>query len=127
MLHGTMLLLLYLAGLRLGEVLSLRLEDVNLAIGVIRVQRGKFGKSRLVPLARDLAERVEECRVLVDRSLGTRPPDACFFPGPTGPRIPRGALWRSFQKVLAEANIHTRALARVFVSMTYAMPMPFTG
>lgn len=108
MLHGTMLLLLYLAGLRVGEVLSLRMEDVDLAIGVIRVQRGKFGKSRLVPLARDLTDRVEECRLFVDRSLGMRPPDACFFPGPKGSRCRRDALWTSFQKVLAEADIPYR-------------------
>jgi integrase len=100
-----MLLLLYLAGLRVGEVLSLRLEDVDLANGVIRVQRGKFGKSRLVPLARDLTDLLEQCRTFVDRSLGVRPPDACFFPGLRGSRYHRDALWKSFQKVLAEANI----------------------
>jgi integrase len=105
MLHGTMLLLLYLAGLRVGEVLSLRLEDVDLANGVIRVQRGKFGKSRLVPLARDLTDLLEQCRTFVDRSLGVRPPDAYFFPGPTGSPYHRVALWKSFKKVLAEANI----------------------
>lgn len=105
MVHGTALLLLYLTGMRVGEAVSLNLEDVDLANGVIRIRKGKFGKSRLVPIAQDLADRMKECRCFVDRSLGARPPDACFFPGPKGFRCPRLALWHSFQKVLAEADI----------------------
>ena len=105
MVHGTALLLLYLTGMRVGEALSLNQEDVDLANGVIRVRQGKFRKSRLVPVAQDLNERMEQCRLFVERSLGVRPPDACFFPGPKGSRFPKVTLRRSFRKVLAEAHI----------------------
>jgi integrase len=103
--HGTVLLLLYLTGMRVGEALALKQEDVDLANGVIRIRQGKFRKSRLVPVAQDLNERMKECRLFVERSLGVRPPDACFFPGPKGTRFFKGTLRCSFQKVVAEANI----------------------
>jgi integrase len=81
------------------------LEDVDLYNGVIRIRRGKFGKSRFVPMAQDLTDRMEQCRLFVDRSLGIRPPSACFFPGPKGSRCTKGVLRYSFRIVLTEANI----------------------
>jgi integrase len=51
----TLILLLYGAGLRLGEALSLKVADVNLRDAVLTVREGKFYKSRLVPLGRQLA------------------------------------------------------------------------
>ncbi|MGD0232645.1 MAG: tyrosine-type recombinase/integrase [Syntrophorhabdales bacterium] len=103
--HGTMLLALYLTGMRVGEVLSLRLEDVDLSTGVVRIRQGKFKKSRLVPLAGDVTDRMEQCRLLVDRHLGVRPPEAYFFPGREGSRYTADALRLSFRKVLSEAGI----------------------
>ena len=105
MVHGTMFLLLYLTGMRLGEASSLRQEDVDLSSGVVRIRQGKFGKSRLVPLAQDLTDRMEQCRLSVDRFFGVRPPDACFFPGPKGFRYTGNGLVHSFRKILAEATI----------------------
>lgn len=105
MVHGTALMLLYLTGMRVGEVLSLNLEDVDLTHGVLRIRQSKFGKSRFVPMAQDLTERMKQCWLFVDRSLGIRPSDACFFPGPKGSRCTKDALRYSFRKVLAEANI----------------------
>ena len=42
--------LLTVTGMRLGEALSLRPEDVDLDQGIITVRRTKFDKNRLVPL-----------------------------------------------------------------------------
>src|SRR5207249_11104789 len=42
--------LLCVTGLRLSEALNLRSEDIDLAEGVLTIQTGKFGKSRLVPI-----------------------------------------------------------------------------
>jgi integrase len=105
MVQGTIFLLLYLTGMRVGEALGLNQEDVDLANGVIRIRKGKFGKSRLVPVAQDLNERMKDCRLSVEGSFGARPPDACFFPGPKGSRYSRHTLWPSFRKVLAQADI----------------------
>jgi len=105
MVHRTALMLPYLAGMRLGEVLSLNLEDVDLANGVLRIRQSKFRKSRFIPMAPDLTDRMKQCRLFVDQSLGTRPSGACFFTGPKGSRCTKSALRRSFHKILAEANI----------------------
>jgi integrase len=58
------------AGLRCGELLALRIEDVNLAAGVIHVRRGwdtvegeittKSGKERRVPIAAVLRDYLDE-------------------------------------------------------------------
>src|SRR5437899_2244048 len=49
-----MLLLLYGAGLRVSEALSLNLADVDLQQAVIVIRDTKFFKTRLVPLGGDL-------------------------------------------------------------------------
>ena len=105
MVHGTALLLLYLTGMRLGEALSLNLEDADLKNGVLRIRQSKFGKSRLVPLAQDLANRMRQCQHFIEQSMGTRPGNASFFPGLRTPRCTKSALLYSFRKVLANANI----------------------
>ena len=105
MVHGTALMLLYLSGLRLGEALSLNLEDVDEAGGVLIVRRAKFGKSRLVPMADDLTDRMRQCRSFVEGHLGLRAPTACFFPGPRGQRCSADVIRASFRRALARAEI----------------------
>ncbi len=39
-----------MTGMRVGEVLRLDLDDVDLEQGVITIRNSKFGKSRLVPV-----------------------------------------------------------------------------
>jgi len=51
-------LLTYCCGLRKGEVRRLRLADLDLKAGVLRIHQTKFYKSRLVPLSPSVAERV---------------------------------------------------------------------
>ena len=105
MVHGTALMLLYLTGMRLGEVLSLTLEDVDLGNGVLRIRQSKFGKSRLVPLAQDLSNRMQQCQRFIEQSMGIRPRDTYFFPGLRTSRCSNSALRYSFRKVLADAHI----------------------
>jgi len=50
----TFLLFLYGTGMRVGEVLRLRLADVDLDNGVVTIRGTKFYKSRLVPLGKDV-------------------------------------------------------------------------
>ena len=46
-----MLVLIYCAGLRLGELARLNLGDVDLQVGTITIRETKFFKSRILPLA----------------------------------------------------------------------------
>lgn len=55
--HRTLLLLLYATGLRVGEVLRLRLADLDRAQQILIVRETKFYKTRLVPVG-DAAAQV---------------------------------------------------------------------
>jgi integron integrase len=74
--HGDVwliVLLLYGSGLRLSECLCLRVKDVDVEPGEIRVRRGKGGKDRvtMIPAAakRPLAAQVARVRELHERDL----------------------------------------------------------
>jgi integrase len=108
MVHGTVLLLLYLTGLRLGEALGLNREDVDLDTGVLCIRQAKFGKSRLAPMAPDLTARMRACQRFLDTRLGLPDPHACCFPGPRGTRCRAAAVRASFRRALARAEIPYR-------------------
>lgn len=103
--HGTALILLYLAGLRAGEARRLTLGDVDLAHGLLQIRGTKFGKSRLVPLAPDVTARLARCRAAVEQRFGPRASDAPFFPGPAARPCTLGVWRASFRLVLAAAGI----------------------
>jgi integrase/recombinase XerD len=106
LIHGTLLHVLLVTGLRRGEALALKVSDVDLDAGVFTIRCGKFGKSRFVPVAEDLAERLRK----YDGEMGVRVPDRCaadaFFPGPDGHSAGLPAsLYQSFRRALNIAGI----------------------
>lgn len=56
--YRTLLILLFNTGLRIGEALSLTLNDVDLIDNVITVRDTKFFKSRLVPISSKLSREL---------------------------------------------------------------------
>ena len=91
--HRALLLLLYSSGLRVSELVRLRLEDVDGERGLVRVRRGKGAKDRYTLLA-DRA--LEALRVYRD----AYEPDPWLFPGA---RPERHLSTRSVQKIVARA------------------------
>jgi integrase/recombinase XerD len=71
--YYTLIGLLVATGMRLGEVINLQPEDVNLTEGVLTVKNAKFGKSRLVPLHPSTTAVLANYAVRRDRFLGKRP------------------------------------------------------
>jgi len=59
---GLMIELLMHTGLRITELVSLRLQDTPAGLGVpaIKVYMGKFGKDRMVPVSRRLVREIED-------------------------------------------------------------------
>lgn len=102
---GTALVVLYLTGLRAGEVLRLTDADVDLPTAVLCIRDTKFGKSRLVPIADDVADRLRRCRRDVAQHFGARAPDDPFFPAPSGRHYSHTALRSAFHQVLVQAGI----------------------
>lgn len=106
---GTALRLLYLAGLRAGELLKLTHADVDLDAGLLHIRHSKFDKSRVVPIAPDLVQRLAHCRTLETQRCGYCLPQNPFFPSPRGGRYSIAALRGAFHQTLEAAGIERRS------------------
>jgi len=93
--HRALALLLYSSGLRVGEVVRLRPEDLHEERGMIRVVRGKGGKDRFTLLS---PRALAAVRIYLD----TIPPGRWLFPGA---RPHRHLTERSVQKVIRSAAL----------------------
>jgi integrase/recombinase XerD len=92
---------LYGCGLRLGEALRLRVQDVDLAEGVFTIREGKFRKDRLVPMAASLQAHLQRYHA----DMGVRIPDAVFFLAPHGGVYSQHAPYTVFRWMLRSAKI----------------------
>jgi integrase/recombinase XerD len=100
------LTLAYGAGLRLSEVLRLRVGDVDLERRCLYVRATKGDRDRCVPLANALLG------ALRTPLAGTEPSDF-LFPGPDSSRpLGRGVLQRAFRAALARAGIRKEVTIR---------------
>lgn len=89
----TMLEVLYACGLRVSELTNLKLSEINLRQGVIRIV-GKGSKERLVPLG-------EESIIWLNRYLAEARPELlkrdlaknCVFPSNRGVAMTRQTFW----------------------------------
>ncbi len=105
-----MLELLYATGLRVTELISLKMETVSLRQGVVRVV-GKGGKERLVPMgesAIDWLERyLEQSRPIL---LGEKTSDV-FFPSRRGTMMTRQTFWHRLKYYAVLAHIDSDLLS----------------
>lgn len=101
----TMLELLYAAGLRVSELVSLEISQVNLQQGIVRVT-GKGGKERLVPLGEEALSWLERF-IRNDRVeiIKGRPVDA-IFPTRRGGPMTRQAFWQLIKRYALKADIN---------------------
>lgn len=93
--------LLYGCGFRIGEVLKLRVRDVDLYQGIITVRQAKFCKDRLVPPALSLVNRLRKFA----EQLGDRPLDSYFFPGPRSGSFSQRTVYTVFRQLLMQCGI----------------------
>ena len=92
----TLLLMLYGAGLRIGEALSLTGADVDLNRDLLTIRQGKFFKSRLVPIGPRLAGALDVYAKGPRRGKGRPRPDSPFFLTRTGKAVTRSMAERAF-------------------------------
>jgi len=101
----TMLELLYATGLRVTELVTLEVNDLNLRQGVLRVM-GKGGKERLVPMGDEAMAWVEGFVRDHRSSLMRRSEsEAALFPSNRGREMTRQAFWYLIKRHAAEAGI----------------------
>jgi integrase/recombinase XerD len=101
------IVLLYTAGLRRGEVARLRLEDVDLRSGVLRIRETKFHRSRWVPLSPSARTELKSyLRRRRTTPCGTCPTSPLLFNGKHPPSCySGGGLWRIVHQLLVKADI----------------------
>lgn len=100
--HRTLLALAYAAGLRVGEVVRLRVRDVDLASNVVVVRQGKGRKDRLTLLSPKLLPDL-------DRHLSLKNPDDFIFVSERGGRLTEATARAVFQQAMARAGITKHA------------------
>lgn len=110
----TMLEFLYAAGLRVSELVNLRMTEINLRQGVLRVV-GKGSKERLVPVG-------EEALLWLDRFISESRPSLLkgmtasdvVFPSNRGDFMTRQAFWYRIKVYARAADIRTTLSPHTF-------------
>lgn len=107
----TFLLLLYGAGLRIGEALMLTLGEVDLRQALLRIRETKFFKSRLVPMGKDLTALMTEY-VLRRHGHYTAPAEAPLFCFRDGSPLSQSAARNAFRRLRLYAGVQREGGAR---------------
>ena len=105
--YAMLVRLLWCCGLRIGEALSLRIADVDLAEAVITVRKAKHNRTRLVPMSASLATHARSYAVNVGLVAEDRA--AWFFPSPRGGPYHPGSATTHIQRLMLEADVTTAA------------------
>lgn len=87
--------LLSVTGLRIGEALNLKLDDIDLHKNVLTIHKTKFGKSRLVPVHPSTQKVLVNYLRRRKRFLAGRA-SSCVFVSGTGNRLDIGDVHRTF-------------------------------
>ncbi len=102
-----MLELLYASGMRISELVSLNLGDVDTAGGYVRCF-GKGNKERLVPIhdqaAKEVQEYIEETRPKMTHYKG----ETALFLNPRGERLTRQGFWQKLKEYAKTANLDSQ-------------------
>ncbi len=106
--YRTLIGLLAVTGLRIGEVIRLDRGDVCADAGLVRVINTKFGKSREVPLHPSSVEALVGYEQQRDR-LCPVPVDNSFFVSTPGTRLRYSVIQPTFKKLAGQAGLQPRS------------------
>jgi integrase len=100
--YATLVGMLACTGLRIGEALALRVDDINWSTAVLSVRQGKFHKARLVPVHQSA---IEPLRSYATARARRHPPlaDSTFFVGAAGQPLLCSTVRRTFHLLLRRA------------------------
>jgi len=100
-----MLELLYATGMRVSELVSLNLSDINMKMGFIKCS-GKGNKERMIPLGsaalRSIQEYLKSSRLI----LSKQKEDKALFLNQQGTRLTRQGFWKILKKYAQKAGIN---------------------
>ncbi|MBR6376439.1 MAG: site-specific tyrosine recombinase XerD [Oscillospiraceae bacterium] len=98
-----MLELLYATGIRVSELISLNVEDVNIPAGFIRCAGG--GKSRMIPLYPAAVKAIQTYITQIRPSMIAEPGETALFVNLSGERMSRQGFWKIVKHYQQSANI----------------------
>jgi integrase/recombinase XerD len=105
-----MLETLYATGLRVSELTGLKIAEVSLDMGVVRVL-GKGSKERLVPLGEEAIEWIKRYLATARTALAADARGAALFVTARGGPMTRQAFWTLVKKYAAKAGIPAASLS----------------
>ncbi len=103
--NSTVVTLLAVTGLRVGEACRLNVSDVDLKNGILHIQRSKFYKSRIVPISKTTVSALiyyKQTRMGYFRTTDAMAP---FFVGMTGHRVIKEGVGRAFRRSVRALKI----------------------
>lgn len=106
--YRTLLGLLAVTGLRIGEALSLDRDDLDVANRLLTVTVGKFGKAREIPLHPTTTEALTRYMRACDR-LHPHPNSPALFISTVGTRLQYCNVQRTFRKLTVRAGLRPRS------------------
>lgn len=101
----TLLLLLYGAGLRIREAISLSLADVDLPHSLLTIRQTKFRKTRLVPLSHSLTHILKTYAAHRQRQGDSLNPDRSFFIDSAGKILNQSTIENIFQRIREKVGV----------------------
>ena len=114
-----MLETLYATGLRVSELVGLRLTQVSLDVGVVRVT-GKGSKDRLVPLGDEAVEWLQRYNKDARPTLAGDGTSQCVFLTTRETPMTRQAFWALIKRYALKASIAPAALSPHVVRHAFA-------
>jgi integrase len=103
--------LLAATGLRLGEALNLRTEDLDWSEGMLTIRGAKFGKSRLVPLHASTCKVLADYAKRRDRAFPGRL-EGYFLVNKNGNRLDKGEVHRTFYALSRQIGLRAVGASR---------------
>ena len=98
-----MLELLYATGIRVTELISLNLDDLNLAVGVIRCS--SKGKERIIPLYQTAIRALQDYVRMIRPQLIADDSENALFVNMNGERMSRQGFWKIIKFYQDKAGI----------------------
>jgi integrase/recombinase XerD len=109
--YQTLIGLLTVTGMRIGEAIGLDRADVELPEGRLTVRRAKNGRSRELPLHPTTVEALGSYACLRDEVCPC-PKAPSFLVTTTGGRLNKGAVWHDFDRLRRAAGLDRATLGR---------------
>ncbi|MGB9755723.1 MAG: tyrosine-type recombinase/integrase [Desulfurella sp.] len=115
--NGLILLFFYATGLRVSELINLKISDIYFDAGLIRVN-GKGSKMRLLPISYDVLDKVKNYITNTRSVYLNHYSKDCLFISKRGKPFTRAAIWKII-KLESKAkgfNLHPHSLRHLYAT-----------